>query len=187
MIGEARSKRHATHPLNALLSACFSVSAGRLAVALAAHGAHPAIGYLHADNRGRFSLAYDAIEPLRPSIEKAVFDFVRKHQFSANDFIRVKDGGSIRLGSNLVRAVIADCAPSRSVIDDAARTIIALVLASGERHSKSGGFVARHPIGDAFSQDRAELIPSCIGRAAPSRSLQSRSRLLSERPNGKAD
>ena len=32
-------------------------------------------------------------------IEKAVFGFVRKHQFSPNDFIRIKDG-SIRLGSN---------------------------------------------------------------------------------------
>ena len=112
MIGEARSKRHATHPLNALLSACFSVTAGRLAMSLAAHGAHPAIGYLHSDNRGRFSLAFDAIEPLRPNIEKAVFDFVRKHQFSANDFIRIKDApGSIRLGSNLMRTVIADCRP----------------------------------------------------------------------------
>jgi CRISP-associated protein Cas1 len=195
MIGEARSKRHATHPLNALLSACFSVTAGRLAVALAAHSAHPAIGYLHADNRGRFSLAYDAIEPLRPSIEKAVFDFVRKHQFSANDFVRVtrsrssasKDGGSIRLGTNLMRAVIADCAPSRSVIDGAARAMIALVLASSERHTQPIDFVARHPISDPLFQDRAELIPSCIGRAAPGRRLQSRSRLLSERVDGKAD
>ena len=49
---EARTKRHATHPLNALLNVVFSVTAGRLAMALAARGAHPAIGYLHADKRG---------------------------------------------------------------------------------------------------------------------------------------
>ncbi len=103
-------------------------------MSLAAHGAHPAIGYLHSDNRGRFSLAFDAIEPLRPNIEKTVFAFVRQHQFSANDFIRIKDApGSIRLGSNLMRTVIADCAPSRSAIDNAARAMIALVLAASER------------------------------------------------------
>jgi len=72
---EARTKRRATHPLNALLNVAFSVTSGRLAVALAARGAHPSIGYLHADKVGRFSLAFDAIEPLRPFIEKAVFGF----------------------------------------------------------------------------------------------------------------
>jgi CRISPR-associated protein Cas1 len=183
---EARTKRHATHPLNALLNVVFSVTSGRLAVALAARGAHPSIGYLHADKVGRFSLAFDAIEPLRPFIEKAVFGFVCKHQFSATDFIRVKDG-SIRLGSNLMRTVTAECAPSRSIIDAAARSTIALILAASEPLARPIEFASRHPIADAFLQDRAELIPNRVRRAAPGRSLQRGSRLALERPDGKPD
>ena len=66
---DTQAKRHATHPVNAVLNAVFSVTAGRLAACLFAQGAQPAIGYLHADKLGRFSLAYDAIEPLRPALE----------------------------------------------------------------------------------------------------------------------
>jgi CRISPR/Cas system-associated endonuclease Cas1 len=55
-------KRYATHPINAMLNAVFSVTAGRLAAALQAAGAHPAIGFLHADKPGRWSLAWDAID-----------------------------------------------------------------------------------------------------------------------------
>ena len=115
---DLRVKRYATHPVNAMLNAVFSVTAGRLVAALHAAGAHPAIGFLHADKPGRWSLAWDAIEPLRPSIEADVFAFIRRHQFSGGDFIRVHDArGSIRLGSNLLRVVIADCAPSRSAFE----------------------------------------------------------------------
>jgi CRISP-associated protein Cas1 len=183
---DARTKRHATHPLNALLNVVFSVTSGRLAVALAARGAHPSIGYLHADKVGRFSLAFDAIEPLRPLIEKAVFAFVCKHQFSATDFIRIKDG-SIRLGSNLMRTVTAECAPSRSIIDDAARATIALILAASKPLARPIELASPHPIGDACLQDRAELVENRIRRAAPDRGLQRRLRLAPERLDGKAD
>ena len=128
---DLRVKRHATHPVNAMLNAVFSVTAGRLVAALIAAGAHPAIGFLHADKPGRWSLAWDAIEPLRPSIEASVFAFIRSHQFSGGDFIRVQDArGNIRLGSNLLRVVIAECAPSRTLLNDAARWMIELILSA---------------------------------------------------------
>jgi CRISPR/Cas system-associated endonuclease Cas1 len=50
-------KRYATHPVNAMLNAVFSVTAGRLVAVLQAAGTHPAIGFLHADKAGRWSLA----------------------------------------------------------------------------------------------------------------------------------
>ena len=126
---DLRVKHHATHPVNAMLNAVFSVTAGRLAATLVAAGANPAIGFLHADKPGRWSLAWDAIEPLRPSIEAEVFAFIRRHQFSGGDFIRAHDArGSIRLGSNLLRVVIAECAPSRTLLNDVAQWIIDLGL-----------------------------------------------------------
>jgi CRISP-associated protein Cas1 len=120
------SARRASHPINVILNAAFSVTAGRLTAQLVAQGAHPALGFLHADKPGRWSLAYDAIEPLRPTIERSVFDFIRKHQFAANDFILTKNG-SIRLMDNLFRTVIAETAVSNRTLDGAINWLITLI------------------------------------------------------------
>jgi CRISP-associated protein Cas1 len=126
------SARRASHPINAMLNAAFSITAGRLAAQLVAQGAHPALGFLHADKPGRWSLAYDAIEPLRPTIERSVFDFVRKHQFGANDFILMKNG-SIRLMDNLFRSVVAETAVSSRTLDGVVSWLIALIRDTAAR------------------------------------------------------
>jgi CRISP-associated protein Cas1 len=132
------SPRNATHPVNALLNVAFSVAAGRLTAHLAACGFAPAIGFLHSDKPGRWSLAYDAVEPLRPLIEQRVFAFIRKHQFGANDFIQTS-GGTIRLNDNLLRAVIAETAlPARTVT--AAVDWIAGLLLPKPGHSEASAF-----------------------------------------------
>jgi CRISPR-associated protein Cas1 len=120
------SARRASHPINAMLNAAFSATAGRLAAQLVAQGAPPALGFLHADKAGRWSLAYDAIEPLRPTIERSLFDFVRKHQFSASDFILIK-GGSIRLMDNLFRTIIAETAVPARALDGAVTWLLTLI------------------------------------------------------------
>ena len=74
--------KHAAHPINAMLNYCYVVEAGRLAKALAAQGLALPIGYLHSDKKGRNSLVWDAIEPLRPAIDAKVFEFVAKHEFA---------------------------------------------------------------------------------------------------------
>jgi CRISPR-associated protein Cas1 len=126
------SARRASHPINVILNAAFSITAGRLAAQLIAQGAHPALGFLHADKPGRWSLAYDAIEPLRPTIERSVFDFVRKHQFGANDFIRMKNG-SIRLMDNVFRSVVAETAVSNRTLDGVVSWLIALIRDTAAR------------------------------------------------------
>src|SRR5271166_5554275 len=78
--------KHAAHPINAMLNYCYVVEAGRLAKALAAQGLTLPIGYLHSDKKGRNSLVWDAIEPLRPSIDAKVFAFVEAHEFARSDF-----------------------------------------------------------------------------------------------------
>jgi CRISPR-associated protein Cas1 len=118
--------RRAVHPVNGLLNVAFSVTAGRLAAHLSACGAHPAIGFLHSDKPGRWSLAYDAIEPLRPLIESRVFDFIRNHQFGSNDFVLARDG-QIRLMDNLLRVVIAETAVSGRILDAAVNWMIDLI------------------------------------------------------------
>ncbi len=78
--------QHASHPINAMLNYAYIVEAGRLAKALAANGLCLSIGYLHSDKKGRNSLVWDAIEPLRPSIDAKVFAFVEAHEFARSDF-----------------------------------------------------------------------------------------------------
>jgi CRISPR-associated protein Cas1 len=164
-------KRYATHPINAMLNAVFSVTAGRLAAALQAAGAHPAIGFLHADKPGRWSLAWDAIELLRPSIEASLFAFVRRYQFSDGDFIRVQDArGSIRLGSNLLRVVIAECAPSHALLNDAAGWMVALILSAPRAPlAQLVGLDALEPLLDPVLQIAGEDNRGRIGRGSPDR------------------
>jgi CRISP-associated protein Cas1 len=78
--------QHASHPINAMLNYCYIVEAGRLAKALAAQGLCLSIGFLHSDKKGRNSLVWDAVEPLRPAIDAKVFAFVDAHEFARRDF-----------------------------------------------------------------------------------------------------
>jgi len=169
---DLRVKRYATHPINAMLNAVFSVTAGRLVAALQAAGAHPAIGFLHADKPGRWSLAWDAIEPLRPSIEASLFAFIRRHQFSGGDFIRIRDArGSIRLGSNLLRVVIAECAPSRALLNAAVGWMIELTLSAPRAPlAQLLSLSAPEPLLDPFLRLSVKDKPGRIGRRSPDRS-----------------
>ena len=83
---DGKGKRFARHPLNAMLNAAFAVTAGRLVAYLAALGFALVDRFLHADKRGRYSLAWDAIEPLRPMIEARVFALWRSRAFSCHGF-----------------------------------------------------------------------------------------------------
>ena len=78
--------QHASHPINAMLNYCYIVEAGRLAKVLAAQGLCLSIGFLHSDKKGRNSLVWDAIEPLRPAIDAKVFAFIEAHEFARSDF-----------------------------------------------------------------------------------------------------
>ena len=69
-----------------MLNYAYVVEAGRLARALAARGLVLPIGFLHKPKRGRNSLVWDAIEPLRPVIDARVFGFVAEHEFARADF-----------------------------------------------------------------------------------------------------
>jgi hypothetical protein len=95
--------RHAAHPINAMLNYCYVVEAGRLARALTAIGLALPIGFLHSDKKGRNSLVWDAIEPLRPEIDARVFKFIASREFGRSDFPQAG-----RNAHRLNRALIAE-------------------------------------------------------------------------------
>jgi CRISPR-associated protein Cas1 len=128
---DAKGKRGARHPVNAMLNAAFAVTAGRLAAYLSATGFAPVIGFLHADKRGRWSLAWDAIEVLRPAIEARVFALIERERFALDDFVRAPDG-SVRLAPAVLSLVLNECAPSTQTLARCVRWITRLVLSTAD-------------------------------------------------------
>jgi hypothetical protein len=95
--------KHAAHPINAMLNYAYVVEAGRLARALTAIGLALPIGFLHSDKKGRNSLVWDAIEPLRPEIDARVFKFIASCEFGRSDFPQAG-----RNAHRIDRAIIAE-------------------------------------------------------------------------------
>ena len=141
----------------------FAVTAGRLAAYLAASGFAPAIGFLHADKRGRWSLAWDAIEPLRPAIEARVFRLIERERFDLSDFVRAPDG-LLRLAPGLLAAVLNQCAPPHAALAQCVKWIERLILSAGQH----GSGEADQPLRDAraFRLERrnAGLERATLGR-----------------------
>jgi CRISPR/Cas system-associated endonuclease Cas1 len=118
--------KHAAHPINAMLNYCYVVEAGRLAKALAAHGLALPIGYLHSDKKGRNSLVWDAIEPLRPSIDSRVFAFVAAHEFARCDF--PQSGYNVhRLSRDLTQLLLHQASLPAREIEEAAKWMVGTI------------------------------------------------------------
>jgi CRISPR-associated endonuclease Cas1 len=119
--------KHAAHPINAMLNYCYVVEAGRLAKALAAQGLALPIGYLHSDKKGRNSLVWDAIEPLRPSIDAKVFAFVEAHEFARRDF--PQSGYNVhRLSRDLTQLLLHKASLPAREVEGIAEWIVRTIL-----------------------------------------------------------
>lgn len=123
--------KHASHPINAMLNYCYIVEAGRLAKALAARGLALPIGYLHSDKKGRNSLVWDAIEPLRPAIDAKVFAFVEAHEFARSDF--PQSGYNVhRLSRDVTQLLLHRASLPTREIEDAAEWMVRTTMRSTE-------------------------------------------------------
>jgi CRISP-associated protein Cas1 len=131
---DAKGRRGARHPVNAMLNAAFAVAAGRLTAYLAGTGFAPAIGYLHMDKRGRHSLAWDAIEVLRPIIEARLFAMIKRERFALTDFVRAPDG-SLRLSSELFGVMLNEVIPTSNAFASVTRWIKRLILPPDRNNS----------------------------------------------------
>jgi CRISPR-associated protein Cas1 len=98
-------RRHATHPVNAILNYAYSVAAAQITRALIAAGFDSAAGFLHADANGRHSLTYDALELLRADIDARVLPWVAAHTWKSSDF-PVTPQGVVRLQPTLAALVV---------------------------------------------------------------------------------
>jgi CRISPR/Cas system-associated endonuclease Cas1 len=94
--------RFAETPLQASHNFSVAITAARLTRVIAARGYDPVFGFLHNGKKpGRYSLAWDAIEPLRPELATAVFDYAASRKFERAEF--ASQAGVVRLSAHIAR------------------------------------------------------------------------------------
>ncbi len=89
----SRSPRVASNPANAILNYLYAMLEAESRLALLAVGLDPGLGVLHADQRNRDSFACDAMEAVRPAVDRFVLDLLESRHFGADDFFETRQGG----------------------------------------------------------------------------------------------
>jgi CRISPR-associated endonuclease Cas1 len=100
VLASAASNRKAERPVNALLNYVYSLVEAEAILACLAVGLDPGLGIVHADAKGRQSLALDVMEPVRPEVDAFVLDLLERRTFRKVEFIETSDG-HVRLRSPL--------------------------------------------------------------------------------------
>jgi CRISPR-associated endonuclease Cas1 len=86
----------AASPGNAIINYLYGVLAGEMTIAITAAGLDPGMGIFHTDRDRRASLAYDALETIRPYVDGWLIAWLATTRFSKRDFYEEADG-AIRL------------------------------------------------------------------------------------------
>jgi CRISPR-associated endonuclease Cas1 len=94
------SPRLATNPPNAILNYCYALVESEARLAAVAVGLDPGLGMLHLDTPNRDSLACDIMEPIRPSVDAWLLDWIMREPFQRSDFFEERNG-NCRLLKNL--------------------------------------------------------------------------------------
>jgi CRISPR-associated protein Cas1 len=90
---ERRSTRPPLNPVNACISFGSTILYNEAVAFVHAHGLDPALGTLHATENGRWSLALDLIEPMRPVLVEALALDLFSHQILSATHFETRNGG----------------------------------------------------------------------------------------------
>lgn len=86
------ASRNAANPANAMLNYLYAILEAECRIALVSIGLDPGLGVMHADQRGRDSLALDLMEAIRPNVDRFVLGLLQSHTFTAKDFFETRQG-----------------------------------------------------------------------------------------------
>jgi len=92
--------RLAVCPPGAILNYCFAVCESEARSALAILGIDPGIGFLHLPRANRDSLVFDLMEPVRPDVERWLYQWLSTEPLRRADFFETATG-NCRLMSHL--------------------------------------------------------------------------------------
>jgi len=101
VLASAASNRKAERLVNTLLSYVYSLVEAEAILFCQVIGLDPGLGIVHADAKGRQSLALDLMEPVRPEVDAFVLDMVEHRTFRKAEFTESTDG-HVRLLAPLI-------------------------------------------------------------------------------------
>ncbi len=102
--------RLAVNPPGAILNYCFAICESEARLALAILGLDPGLGFLHLPRANRDSLAFDIMEPVRPDVERWLYQWLSTEPLRRADFFETATG-NCRLMSHLC-ARLSETAPT---------------------------------------------------------------------------
>jgi CRISPR-associated endonuclease Cas1 len=102
--------RLAVNPASALLNFVFAICESEARLALVAVGLDPGIGFLHFPRANRDSLAFDIMEPVRPEVERWLYQWLSTEPLRRSDFFETVKG-NCRLMTQLC-ARLSETAPT---------------------------------------------------------------------------
>jgi CRISPR associated protein Cas1 len=85
--------RLACNPPNAILNYLYALLEAETVLACHTVGLDPLLGIFHTDQRSRSSLALDAMEPVRPTVDAYVLAVLTQRTLARGDFIETRQGG----------------------------------------------------------------------------------------------
>jgi hypothetical protein len=84
--------RRAPNPANAVLNYLYSMLESETRIAINTMGLDAGFGLLHVDHATRDSLVYDLMEPVRPMVDRYLFELIKRGPFSRSWFVEERDG-----------------------------------------------------------------------------------------------
>lgn len=127
----ARNRRPPRDPVNAALSLSYTLLHAEAVQAAHGHGLDPWIGFLHAVEFGRESLACDLVEPLRPLMDRFVWRLFADQTLRDRDFSAERGGGCLLMKAGRSRyyeAVDTPLSEARKRLEQMLRAIRTLLL-----------------------------------------------------------
>lgn len=127
-----RNRRPPRDPVNAALSLAYTLLHGETAQTCHSAGLDPLIGFYHELAYGRESLASDLLEPLRPRVDRWVWNMFRYKRLRAEDFSR--EGQACLLGKTgrktFFAAYEAFARPLRRLLRRVTQRLVAALVAN---------------------------------------------------------
>lgn len=104
---DGRNRRPPTDPVNALLSFVYALLGSMCCSALETVGLDPYAGMFHTDRPGRFSLALDLMEELRPAFaDRFVLSLINKRMVSPGGFTQ-NESGAVRMDDDTRKNILS--------------------------------------------------------------------------------
>jgi CRISPR-associated protein Cas1 len=86
------SPRKAIDPFNACLNYLYTVLETKVRQTCLIDNVDPDFGIIHVDHNSRTSLVFDLMEPVRPKVDRLLFNWVAKQAFNPKDFFETREG-----------------------------------------------------------------------------------------------